>query len=140
MKRILFISLFVIVLMGMGFSQPVIQKGNLISIHLLKYDGLKPGVTQEQLEDYYYNNWVPAWTKFWPEAEFIPLKSIRGEYTGKLGMFCIIKSEEDRDKYFGREGGQTEAGKKMFESLKPVFDGLRELVNWSDLSTDWLVL
>ena len=140
MKKMLLLSAFTIFILEIGFPQPVqVQKGKLISIHLLKYDDLKPGTNMEQLEDFYYNHWVPAWSKYWPEAVFLPLKGIRGEYTGKLGMFCIIRSEKDKYKYFDNVGGLTKDGLKLFENLNPVFDELRTMVEWSDLSTDWLV-
>lgn len=141
MKKMLFLIAFTLFFIGITFSQPAqIEKGNLISIHLLKYENLNPGVSIEQLEDFYYNHWIPAWSQYWPEAVFIPLKGIRGEYPDRVGMFCVIKSEEERDKYFAREGGMTKEGEKLFENLQPVFSELRNLVEWSDLSTDWLVL
>jgi len=138
MKKLLFSSILFILFTGMAFSQ-TIKKGNLLGIHIMDEMNLKPGVTIEQVEDFFINKYIPEFQKQFSKIKMIPIKGIRGEDGGKVGAIMILKSESDRAIYWNEDGSFNEKGKELRANLKPVVDELNKMMTSVDAYTDWLV-
>ena len=135
MKK-LFLIAAVILIAGNTSCQPL-QKGNFIGFHVLTVN-LDPDVTMNQFYDLWKNKVVPEYEKNL-ECKFYSLKGIRGEYTNCIAGMLVWKTEADRDKFFNKEGGNTEAGKAAFAKIQPALDQLAKLGTSTSKYTDWLV-
>ncbi len=137
MKKFIFTTVFTILFAGIVWSQP--KNGNLLGIHVLDQITLNPGVTNEQLENFFFNTFIPAFQKEFKKIKVIPMKGIRGEHGNKLGMIIILKSEKDRSIYWNEDGTFNDTAQTLLAKMKPVTDEMNTLATSDDLFTDWLV-
>lgn len=135
MKKLLLIAA-VILIAGITYGQSL-QKGNLVGTHTITVS-LKPGVTMEKYIDFYKTRVFPEMEKNMPNWKFYLVKGIRGENINSFG-FIIIKSVQDRDKYYNADESDSELGKSVNVKLKPVMDELEKLGTNTSKYTDWIV-
>ncbi len=138
MKKSILTSALLFLFTGIVFSQSI-KKGNLLGIHVLDETTLKPGVTNEQLENFFYETYIPALQKHFSKVNIIPMKGIRGEHGDKIGLIIVMKSEKDRSIYWSEEGTFNETGQAALAKIKPVLDEMNTLMTSTDVYTDWLV-
>ena len=136
MKK-LFLIAAVILIAGITYGQSL-QKGNLVGTHTITVS-LKPGVTMEKYTDFFKTKVIPEMEKNMPTWNVYLLKGIRGENNNSFGLLYIIKSAQDRDKYYNADGSDSELGKSLNVKLKPVLDELGKLGTLTTKYTDWLV-
>jgi hypothetical protein len=82
---------------------------------------------------------IPEIEKNMPNWKVYLLKGIRGENNNSFGLLYVIKSAQDRDKYYNVDGSDSELGKSLNAKLKPVSDELEKLGTLSTKYTDWIV-
>ena len=126
-----------ILLSGFAFGQGI-QKGSLIGTHVMTVT-LMPGVTLEKCMDFYKTKVIPEMEKNIPNWKVYLIKGIRGENNNSFGLLFVIKSAQDRDKYYNADGSDTELGKSLGAKLKPLDDELGKFGTWTSKSTDWIV-
>lgn len=136
MKKLLLIAA-VILIAGITYGQSL-QKGNLVGTHTITVS-LKPGVTMEKYIDFYKTRVFPEMEKNMPNWKFYLVKGIRGENINSFGFIIIIKSVQDRDKYYNADESDSELGKSVNVKLKPVMDELEKLGTNTSKYTDWIV-
>lgn len=136
MKK-LFLIVAIILLAGITYGQSL-QKGNLVGTHTLTVS-LKPGVTMEKYTDFFKTKVIPEWEKNLPNWKFYLVKGLRGENINSFGFIIVIKSVQDRDKYYNADGSDTELGKSLGVKLKPVNDEFEKLGTYTSKYTDWIV-
>lgn len=136
MKKLAFIT-GMILLSGFAFGQNI-QKGTLIGTHIMTVT-LKSGVTMEKFMDVFNTKAIPEMEKNIPNWKIYLLKGIRGENNNSFGLLFVIKSAQDRDKYYNADGSDTELGKSLGAKLKPLDDELGKFGTWTSKSTDWIV-
>jgi hypothetical protein len=136
MKKLVFITVM-IVLSGFAFGQSI-QKGTLIGTHVMTVT-LMPGVTMEKYTELFNAKAIPEIEKNMPDWKVYLLKGIRGENNNSFGLLYIIKSAQDRDKYYNADGSFSELGKSLNAKLKPVWDELEKLGTLTTKYTDWIV-
>jgi hypothetical protein len=54
-------------------------------------------------------------------------------------LLYIIKSAQDRDKYYNADGSSSELGKSVNAKLQPVLDEIGKLGTLTTKYTDWIV-
>ncbi len=141
MKNLLFTTALLLAA-SFTFGQNI-QKGNLIGIHIITVE-LKPGVTMEQVIDYYNTKYLPAHAKYFVGVKGFIGKGVRGssDTANKLALIWHINNEADRDKFFNmKEGGMdlNELGQKAWAQFTPVYDGLAQLATIKEEWADWLI-
>jgi hypothetical protein len=119
-----------------SFAQQL-QKGNLIGVHAITLT-LKPGVTMEQVENFYTQKLIPAYENAFEGTKGYLIKARRGENENKLGIIWWFKTEQDRDKYFTSDGF-TEAGNAAMAKIEKWDKERDELATETDTYTDWVV-
>ena len=119
------------------FAQPV-KKGNLVGVHVVIV-GLKPGVTMEQFKDYYINKLIPELKKMDESIYIAVAEGIRGENANQFGLIYFIKSENDRNKYWNRDGSATQLYSDFLRKLQPYIDELNKLGTFTTKYTDWMI-
>lgn len=113
-----------------------IQKGNMIGVHVMTVE-LKPGVTMEQVVEYYNTKYFPAAAKHFGFKGFIGT-GIRGSESieNKLMLIWHFKTEADRDKFFKADGSLSELGEKAFQ--QPEMQALdQELTKLATIKSEW---
>jgi hypothetical protein len=136
MKKLVFITVLIL-LSGFTFGQSL-QKGTLIGTHVISIT-LQPGVTMEKYMDFYKTKVIPEMEKNMPNWKFYFVKGIRGENINSFGFIIIIKSVQDRDKYYNADESDSELGKSVNVKLKPVMDELEKLGTNTSKYSDWSV-
>jgi hypothetical protein len=136
MKK-LFLIVAVILIVGITYGQSL-QKGNLVGTHTITVS-LKPGVTMEKYTDFFKTKVIPEMEKNMPNWKVYLLKGLRGENINSFGFIIIVKSVQDRDKYYNADGSESELGKSTNVKLKPVTDELEKLGTYTSKYTDWIV-
>lgn len=137
MKKLIFLALLIL-FTGLAFGQ-TLQKGNLVGTHVMTVT-LQPGVTMDHFLKFFKSKYIPEVEKTRPGWKIYIVKSIRGEVKDSYGMFMVIKSQKDRDKYYNADGTYTKAGTASGEKLKPVTDALNKLGTFTTTYTDWLLM
>jgi nicotinic acid phosphoribosyltransferase len=135
MKK-LFLIAAVILMAGFANGQ-TLQKGSFFGFHVLTIK-LDPNVTLNQFLDFYKTKMVPAYEKNYQGNCYL-VKGIRGESEGCYGMIAVWKTEADRNKFFKEDGSDSDLGKAVEETMKPVYDELAKLGIVTSKYTDWLV-
>jgi hypothetical protein len=136
MKKIVIFCL--IALAAFTIQAQPLAKGNLIGLHVITMK-LNPGVTDEQVSDFFINNYVTAANKAYPGVKHYAIKGIRGEQANQYGMMVVFNTEADRNKYYKPEGGPNELGLKAEEMLKPVQEAMARMGTFTTVYTDWIV-
>jgi hypothetical protein len=119
-----------------SFAQQL-QKGNLIGVHVMTVT-LKPGVTMEQVENFYTHKLIPAYEDAFEGVKGFLIKARRGEIENKLGLIWWFKTEQDRDKFFTTDG-MSEAGNTAIAKIEQVDIERDKLVTETDTYTDWVL-
>jgi len=119
-----------------SFAQQL-QKGNLVGVHVITVT-LKPGVTMEQVENFYTQKLIPAYENAFEGTKGYLIKARRGENENRLGVIWWFKTEQDRDKYFTSDGF-TEAGNAAMAKIEKWDKERDELATETDTYTDWVV-
>jgi hypothetical protein len=136
MKKLILFTI-VILMAGLTFGQNL-QKGTLIGTHVMTVT-LQPGVTMEKYMEFFNAKLIPEIEKNYSNWKAYLLKGIRGESNNSFGLLYIIKSAQDRDKYYNADGSYSELGKSVNAKLKPVMDELGKLGTLTTKYTDWIV-
>jgi hypothetical protein len=136
MKKLLLIAA-VILIAGITYGQSL-QKGNLVGTHTITVS-LKPGATMEKFTDFYKTKVIPEMEKNMPYWKVYLVKGLRGENINSFGLIIVVKSVQDRDKYYNADESDSELGKSTNVKLKPVMDELEKLGTYSSKYTDWIV-
>lgn len=117
-----------------------LEKGSVLGIHVLSDIELKPGVTNEQVEDFLLNTYFPAFNELAEDFKAIPLKGLRGDNKDKFGYIMYFGSEEVRNSYWETEGNMTQKGQEVFQKFQPLLDEQGKLFTYkNDPYTDWRV-
>lgn len=136
MKKFIIIIITLTAITRFSFAQQL-QKGNLVGVHVITIT-LKPGVTMEQVENFYTQSLIPAYENAFEGAKGYLVKARRGENENKLGLIWWFKTEQDRDKYFTTDGF-TAAGNAAMTKIEQVDMERDKLVTETDTYTDWVV-
>lgn len=134
--RKFFIILALATISKFSFAQQL-QKGNLIGVHIITVT-LQPGVSMEQLENFYVNTLIPAYEKAFEGTKGYLIKGRRGENENKLGIMWWFNTEQDRDKYF-TVNGLTELGNAAMAKVQQLDKERDKLATEADSFTDWLL-
>ena len=137
MKKLFFLTALIL-LTGFTFGQ-VLPKGTLIGTHTVTIS-LQPGVTMEQVMKYLTDKYIPAFNKYDPNWQIYLVKSVRGEVPkNTVGFIHVIKTQQDRDKYYITDGSSSELGTTRAQKHKPVADEFNKLATMTTVYTDWVV-
>ena len=135
-SRLLFAVAFMLLAIT-AYGQKI-KTGNVVSIHEIEYT-LEDGITFEQLEQLYLEEYLPAAEKNFPGVEFHLMKGERGERTGKYIEYIVFDSIEDRNRWFPENGKSSEEAKQAFDNMREIQDRMMKMVS-SHTFTDYIVL
>lgn len=116
-------------------------RGNLFSTHCVKVN-LQPGKTFDNYISAVNEKECPQLSKVDPTWHLYLLKRVRGEDPeGSIGLFYIIDTEKDRDKYFNGDDSESEAMKQASEKMSGVNELVSKIGDREESSyTDWIIL
>lgn len=137
MKNYLLTILFFISITSL--SAQSLKKGNFIWTHIVTYE-LAEGVTFEQFENHFLNEFIPKYEEICPGWEFVLLKGQIGVYKDKMMVIIKMESAEILAKYYNADGTPTELRKEKGTELKPLYEKLNEYVTYTTELTLWKVL
>ena len=137
MKKLI-IAIAFILFAGVAFGQ-TLKQGCLLGVHNLDLT-LKPGVTVEELIDFYTDKFIPEFEKAFPGVKIYLLKGLRGENEDGYGLVYYLESVEVRDKYWPEKDVNSELAKAAYEKLTPALEKLNKLATGLSVHTDWVVL
>lgn len=134
------LALVMTALLFMCFLQAQqLQNGNLIGVHAMKIT-LNPGVTMDQLIQFYNDKYIPAFEESHPGWHMRIAKSLRGNVPkDNLGFIHIFDNEQTRNKYFDSEGTMTEYGQAAGKSMESLANEVNKLGSAESVYTDWVV-
>ena len=138
MKRARLIIPVTFLLLSLTAYGQKIKTGNMISIHEVEYT-LEDGMTFEQLEKLYLEEYKPAIEKNFPGVEIHLLKGERGERTGKYIESLVFDSLEDRNRWWPENGKSSEEAKQAFDNMREIQDRMMKMVS-SHTFTGYVVL
>lgn len=93
----------------------------------------------EKYTDFFKTKVIPEMEKNMPNWKVYLVKGLRGENINSFGFIIVVKSVQDRDKYYNADGSDSELGKSTNVKLKPVTDELEKLGTYTSKYTDWIV-
>lgn len=137
MKKLVLLTALILIV-GMTYGQSL-QKGNLIGTHLVTVT-LNSGATMEKYIEFLNTKIIPEIQKAYPGWKAYIVKGVGGENPNSYGIIYVIKSQQDRDKYYNADGSDSELGKQASERMKPLTDELSKLGSFTTKYTDWVVL
>jgi hypothetical protein len=135
MKK-LFLIVAVILIAGCTHGQ-TLQKGTFVGFHVMTIN-LDPNVTMNQFLDFYKTKVIPAYAKNY-QMDCNLVKGIRGECENCYGVIAVWKTEADRDKFYNKDGSDSDLGKAASEKMKPVYDELSKFGTVTTKYTDWQI-
>jgi hypothetical protein len=136
MKKLFFVSALIL-LTGMVYGQ-TLQKGTVIGFHNGTFTP-NPDVTMNQCIDFIMNKYFPEVEKNMPGVKCYLLKGVRGENVDCISFIYLFPSEDIRNKYWKKEGENTDLGNAAVEKMKPVSDEMAKFGEMVDKYTDWVV-
>lgn len=137
MKKLILLTS--VLLIALTLSGQALQKGNLVGIHVCKLV-LQPDVTYNQWKDFMLMKYIPKGPELDQDVNVFLLEGKRGENEYGVALLYVFKSEAARDKYFNKDGSQTELWKQFNEKIKPLNEERAKLEkSFSTIYTDWIV-
>jgi hypothetical protein len=137
MKRIALLLMATLLIFGFsGYSQNL-APGAVVGIS--KVTTLNDDITNNQLETYYQDKFIPAFNKEAPTVPICLMRKIAGKRMGEYAEFYAFESLVARDEWFPKPGVSSEKTKELFKSLGETWDGLWKVIS-SVSYTDYLVL
>ena len=93
------------------------------------------GMTFEDLEKFYEQEYGPAYTKQFQGLQFCVLKGDRGERTGKYTELTFCESMDDFNQWVTEEGQLSEQGRKAFSDMGETQERMEKMYTWSRTNT-----
>lgn len=115
-----------------------VKPGNVVCVFECDFM-LEDGMTYEDLEQLYLNEYGPAIMKNFPGTQFCVLKGDRGDRTGKYTEFMILGSLEEYNSWFTEDGKFNEKAKLAFDNMQEIQDRMAKMYSYST-STYYIVL
>ena len=136
MKKLIIAAAFIL-LAGVAFGQ-TLQKGSLLGVHHMTIT-LKPDVTMNQFLDLFTKKWIPDVEGNLDGWKGIIVKSNKGEHVNEYGIVWYIESMKHYNKYYNKDGSQTDEMTAALEKNQPINDELEKLGTWTSTFTDWVI-
>ncbi|MFC2128643.1 hypothetical protein ACFLRR_02085 [Bacteroidota bacterium] len=115
-----------------------LKPGNVVSFHKPEFT-LEEGMTFDQFEKLYQDEYIPAVRKTLPGTELCLLKGFKGERTGKYVEFLVFESLEERNRWFPEPRKASEEWKKAIGNMREIQSRMVKMVE-SNTYTDYIVL
>ena len=136
MKKLIIATAFIL-LAGVAFGQHL-QKGVIVGVHHMTVSP-QTGVTMDQYFDFLKNKWIPEYEKHFDGWKGFIVKGNKGEHVNEYGMVWYVESMKHYNKYYNKDGSQTDESEAAMEKLQPLEDELTKLGTWSSEFTDWVI-
>lgn len=106
---------------------------------ITKVTTLNDDITNDQLETFYQQQFLPAFKKKAPAIPMCLMRKIAGERMNEYAEFYTFKSLEARNEWFPKPGVSSEKAKTLFNNLDETWDELWKVISSIEY-TDYLVL
>ena len=134
-------GVFLLVVFGLSvaFGQSF-KRDNLFGLHVLDVN-LNEGVTMDEFQNFFINELIPEYEKHFIGLQGYLVKSVRGEYEGKLGLVWVFATEPTRDYYFNDDGTPNEYELENLAKVKPKEEELKDKFGSYEIhyKDDWVV-
>ena len=138
MKKLLIITALVL-FAGVAYGQ-TLKKGTVIAMRNYTFT-LLPGVTMDQVEDFWINKYNPMLNKAYPGVTWFLIKGERGELKNEFAELVYIESLDLRNKLWPDGDEITPYQEKASEIMAPISEHWATLVKDGSVSTtDWVIL
>lgn len=100
---------------------------------------LEDGMTFEGLEEFYREEYIPAFMKNFQGAQLIVFKGERGERTGKYTEIIVLKSLAEFNKWVTEDGYLNEKARQAFENMGKTQERMEKMYSYNN-TTYYIVL
>jgi hypothetical protein len=105
-----------------------VKAGNVVMVWELEHT-LQEGMTYEELEQFYQEEYGPTFMKNFPGSQFCVFKGEREERIGKYTELIVINSMEEFDKWNAEDGKKT---KQAFKYMGEIQERMEEMYTYSN--------
>ena len=105
-----------------------VKAGNVVMVCEFEHT-LDEGMTYEELEQFYQEEYGPAFMKNFPGSQFCVFKGERGERIGKYTELIVINSMEEFDKWNAEDGKKT---KQAFKNMGEIQERMEKMYTYSN--------
>lgn len=106
-----------------------LKPGNVVVIYECELAPEK-GMTFEDLEKLYREEYGPAFTKSFQGVQFCVLKGERGERTGKYTELIVAKSMDEYKKWMTEDGASTEKAKQAYADMGEIQERMGKMYTY----------
>jgi hypothetical protein len=115
-----------------------LQSGNILGLHVLDNIELKPGVTMEQVEEFFNKKFIPAFNEGSDQIKVVLLKGVRGDAQDQLAVIMHMGSDDIRNSLWSSDGTLSPKGEEYFKRFEKLFEeGDKLYITKKDSYTDW---
>ncbi|MFO7671903.1 MAG: hypothetical protein R6W31_19755 [Bacteroidales bacterium] len=112
----------------------LVKPGNVVFIFECEIT-LEEGMTTEEFEKFYVEEYGPAFTKHFQDTQFCALKGERGERTGKYTELTVLKSMAEYNKWITADGMLSEQARQAFKNMGKIQERMEKMYMWSRSNT-----
>jgi len=105
-----------------------VKAGNVVIVWELEHT-LEEGMTYEELEQFYLEEYGPAFMKNNPGSQFCVFKGEKGEREGKYNELIVINSKEEFDKWNAEDGKEA---KQALKNMGEIQERMERMYTSSD--------
>jgi len=126
-----------ILLSGITSGQ-TLEKGNIVGLHIFSLN-LDPDVTYNQYKNFFVQEYIPELDKNFPDIKHYFSEGNRAENKNKIGLIVVFGSHEVKNKYYNKDGSQTELMVALQEKIRPTRAELDQLGTVTTEYIEWLI-
>jgi hypothetical protein len=111
-----------------------VKPGNVVNVYECEIT-LEEGMTPEEFEKFYIEEYGPAYMKHFQGMQFCVLKGERGERTGKYTELTVLKSIDEYNIWITADGMLSEQAKQAFKNMGKIQERMETMYSWYRTNT-----
>ncbi len=138
MERIKLIFTAAFLIIGLSVHSQNVIHGSIVGITEIDIN-FPEDMSNKQLEKFFLEEFLPAFSEAFPTVPFSLLKGDRGNRAGKYTEFYVFESLEERNRWFPEEGVSSAETKECFKQMGEIWIRYQESLS-NPASSTYLVL
>lgn len=106
-----------------------VKPGNVVIVYECEITP-EEGMTPEEFEKFYVEEYGPSYMKHFQGTQFCVLKGERGERTGKYTELTVLKSMAEYNKWVTADGMLSEKAKQAFSDMGEIQERMEPMYSW----------
>jgi hypothetical protein len=136
MKKLMAIAALIL-FSGVAYGQ-TLDKGYIVGFHTFSLH-LDPDATFNQYKNFFIQEYIPELDKNFPDIKHYFTEGNRTENKNKIGFIVVFESQEIKDKYYNKDGSQTDLMISIQERIRPTRAELDRLGTVNTEYTEWII-